>query len=89
MNTVYILTFPPKVRADPAEYAGILEPNRHGVILNINGRQSTCLPSVWEQIPDPAEFLANLCRKQGSEPEAWKSPGAVLHVYTALVLDES
>ena len=86
--TVSLLTFPARVQAVPAEFAGILEPHRSGVILEINGRQSTFLPTVWEQIPDAATFLSALSRKQGAGPEDWKSPGAVLHLYDALVLHE-
>lgn len=86
--SISILTFPARVNAEPARFAEVLKPLRDGVILSIDGRQSTFLPEVWEQIPEPAEFLAHLCRKQGSAPEAWKSAGAVMHTYTALVLHE-
>jgi AMMECR1 domain-containing protein len=40
---------------------------------------------VWRDIPDPEEFLASLSRKQGSPPDAWRSPSAVLYRYAAYV----
>ena len=44
-----------------------------GVIIVRQGRRSVYLPEVWKQIPDPAEFLSRLCRKQGAPPDAWRS----------------
>ena len=41
-----------------------------GVILGDRFRRATFLPQVWEKIPDPAEFLDNLCYKMGVEPAA-------------------
>lgn len=87
--TVSVLTYPAKVKAEPAQFSTILRPKRDGVILTIGGRQSTFLPEVWEEIPQPPEFLAHLCLKQGSPPEAWKSPEAVMHTYTAFVMHET
>ena len=86
--TISILTFPARVKAQPADFTKVLRPRRDGVILAINGRQSTFLPEVWEEIPEPTEFLGHLCRKQGSQPEAWKSSDAVMYTYTAFVMHE-
>lgn len=86
--SISVLTFPAKVNAEPARFAEILQPHRDGVILTIDGRQSTFLPEVWEQIPDRVEFLDQLCRKQGSLPGSWNSSGAVMHTYTAFVMHE-
>ena len=86
--SVSILTFPSRLQASPESYAEVLETRRPGAILEINGRQSTFLPSVWKQIPDPVAFLSALSEKQGAAPDAWKSPGAILHLYDALVLHE-
>jgi len=43
-------------------------PGEHGVILRLDGRRATFLPSVWEQLPDFDTFFAHLCRKAGLEP---------------------
>uniref|UniRef100_UPI00187D3453 AmmeMemoRadiSam system protein B n=1 Tax=Candidatus Magnetaquicoccus inordinatus TaxID=2496818 RepID=UPI00187D3453 len=34
-----------------------LQPGVHGVILSKGGRRATFLPQVWEQLPDPRQFL--------------------------------
>lgn len=61
-----------------------LEQHRLGVIIEYQGRRSTFLPVVWEELTDPAEFLKQLCRKQGSPGDCWKNSQAVIHVYGAL-----
>lgn len=35
--------------------------------------RATFLPQVWEKLPDPAEFLDNLCYKMGAKPDLWRS----------------
>lgn len=45
-----------------------LEPFKHGVILELDGRRATFLPQVWEQFPDFQDFMVNLCRKAGLDP---------------------
>ena len=42
-----------------------LRPHVDGVILKDGLRRATFLPQVWEKIPDPSEFLDNLCYKMG------------------------
>jgi AmmeMemoRadiSam system protein A len=50
-----------------------LRPHVDGVILRADHqRRATFLPQVWEKIPDPAEFLDNLCYKMGLEPDLWR-----------------
>jgi AmmeMemoRadiSam system protein B/AmmeMemoRadiSam system protein A len=58
-------------------------PRKHGVIVSREGRAGLFLPQVWEQIPDKAEFLGELCsQKAGLERECWKDPGTRLSVFT-------
>jgi len=42
-----------------------IRPGIDGVILRLDGRQATFLPSVWEQLPDFDTFFAHLCQKAG------------------------
>jgi AmmeMemoRadiSam system protein A len=49
-----------------------LRPQVDGVILRDAFRRATFLPQVWEKIPDPAEFLNNLCYKMGASPDLWR-----------------
>lgn len=48
-------------------------PHVDGVILRDDSyHRATFLPQVWEKIPDPVEFLDNLCYKMGVEPDLWR-----------------
>ena len=50
-----------------------LRPHVDGVILKeAYGRRATFLPQVWEKIPDPSDFLDNLCYKMGSNKNLWR-----------------
>jgi hypothetical protein len=49
----------------------MLRPGVDGVILEWRGARATFLPQVWEQLPDPREFLAALKRKAGLTPGFW------------------
>ena len=44
-----------------------IKPNIHGVILQKDGRRSTFLPQVWEQLPSFEEFFSHLCHKGSFE----------------------
>jgi uncharacterized protein, PH0010 family len=50
-----------------------LHPHVDGVILQDAFHRATFLPQVWEKIPDPADFLDNLCYKMGIKPDVWRS----------------
>ena len=39
--------------------------------LEADGRRATFLPKVWEQLPDPREFLRHLRRKAGLPETGW------------------
>lgn len=66
---------------NPDEMVQRLQPGVHGVILHYKGRRATFLPQVWQQLPDPAHFLQNLCLKAGAPGDCWRQ-GARLEVYT-------
>ena len=48
-----------------------LRPNVDGVVFEYGHYRSTFLPQVWEQLPEPAEFLAHLKRKAGLPVDFW------------------
>ena len=58
-----------------------LHPGLDGVILRDGFRRATFLPQVWEKIPDPLEFLANLCYKMGVAPDTWKRKHLEVLIY--------
>jgi AmmeMemoRadiSam system protein A len=57
---------------DTADLLSKLRPHVDGVILRDGRRRATFLPQVWEKIPDPAEFLDNLCYKMGVSDNTWR-----------------
>lgn len=56
----------------PEDLLRLLRPNIDGVVLRDGLRRATFLPQVWEKIPDPAEFLEELCMKMGAQPDLWR-----------------
>jgi AmmeMemoRadiSam system protein A len=50
-----------------------LIPNKHGVILELDGRRATFLPQVWEQLPDFNSFMTHLIQKAGLNPSQLSS----------------
>lgn len=48
-----------------------LRPGIDGIVFELGERRSTFLPQVWEQLPEPWEFLAHLKRKAGLPPSFW------------------
>ena len=69
---VSILSTPRRIRASSeAELLGALNPDAEGLIIRDGDRQALFLPSVWEQLPDPAQFLAHLRAKAGLASNHW------------------
>jgi len=50
-----------------------LRPGIDGLILRDGMHSGTFLPSVWEKLPSPREFLLHLKRKAGLGPRHWSS----------------
>lgn len=65
----------------PEEIERKLRPGIDGVILERFGARATFLPQVWEDLPDPVEFLARLCQKAGLPADAWRQPGTRIFTY--------
>lgn len=81
--SVSVLTQPAPI--DVASYADLrarLRPGVDGLVVDATGHRATFLPSVWEELPDPEEFLSALWRKAGLPQRAWPS-GIRLATYTA------
>ncbi len=57
--------------ASEADLLAQLRPGVDGLVLHEGGRRATFLPSVWEQLPDPQQFLANLKIKAGLPVNHW------------------
>jgi len=50
-----------------------LRPHIDGIILKDGLRRATFLPQVWEKLPEPSEFMDNLCYKMGAAHQLWRS----------------
>jgi hypothetical protein len=55
-----------------------LRPGLDGVVLESGAHRATFLPQVWDQLPDPRQFLAHLKAKAGLPPGFW---GAQVRLY--------
>jgi len=78
---VSLLTAPVPMRfTDEADALRQLRPHIDGVIFATAGRRSTFLPQVWEQLPEPRQFMAHLKQKAGLPADYW-SPDVELQRY--------
>lgn len=65
----------------PEDLLSKLRPGLDGVVLRDGRRRATFLPQVWEKVPDPADFLDNLCYKMGAEPDIWRKKHLDVLIY--------
>jgi len=79
---VSILTEPRTLEYEGADQLlARLRPGVDGVIIRQGGASATFLPQVWEQLPEPADFLNHLCRKAGLSPQEWRRGGLEVQTY--------
>lgn len=64
-----------------SDLPGLLHPGEDGVILKDGYKRATFLPQVWEQLPDPDEFLSHLCAKMGASADLWKRKVLEVSIY--------
>jgi AmmeMemoRadiSam system protein A len=60
-----------------------LRPRKDGIVLELGHRGATFLPAVWEQLPNPTDFLEQLKWKAGLDPSAWDD-GLRFYRYTTV-----
>jgi AMMECR1 domain-containing protein len=74
--------------ADEADLLRQLRPGMDGLILEgPGGHKGTFLPSVWESLPDPEQFLSHLRLKAGLPGDYWDERMQVLR-YTTEAFEE-
>ena len=56
----------------PADLFAQLVPGEDGIALEYDAHASNFLPQVWEVLPVPAAFLAELAQKAGLPPRGWE-----------------
>jgi AmmeMemoRadiSam system protein B/AmmeMemoRadiSam system protein A len=70
--SISVLTPPRPMQVnDQADLLSQLRPRQDGLIIEDRGRSALFLPSVWEQLPDPAAFLTHLKAKAGMRADHW------------------
>jgi AmmeMemoRadiSam system protein A len=57
---------------------GQLRPGVDGIVFRYGRHRSTFLPQVWESLPDPHSFMAQLKRKAGLPADFWHAEVSVL-----------
>lgn len=86
---ISVLSVPEKLDYSGADdLIAKLIPEKHGVIISRGSRKATFLPQVWQQLPDPVQFLKHLCSKAGLNVFSWREPDFQVQVYEAEVFAE-
>ena len=86
---VSILTKPVLLKYETADQLiSKLRPGIDGVIVKKGNAGATFLPQVWEQLPEPVEFLEHLCEKAGLSSNAWQSGELVVSTYQVQYFEE-
>jgi AmmeMemoRadiSam system protein A len=87
---VSILTEPlPLAYRDSQDLIQKLRVNVDGVIIRKGNTSATFLPQVWEQLPQPENFLNHLCMKAGLPADAWKHSELEVLTYQVQYFEET
>lgn len=62
-----------------------LKPGIDGLILQVGSRRSTFLPTVWESLKKPEQFLRQLKQKAGLPPDYWSDNFRIYRYHTELI----
>jgi AmmeMemoRadiSam system protein A len=65
-----------------------IRPKIDGVILRKDQASATFLPQVWEQLPQPHDFLTHLCLKAGLASDAWQHSELEISTYQVQYFEE-
>jgi AmmeMemoRadiSam system protein A len=87
---VSVLSVPePLSFSSPEDLLKKLRPHVDGVVLKMGMSRATFLPQVWEQLPDPNDFLSHLSAKAGLSSRAWREAGTEVMTYQVEAFKES
>jgi AmmeMemoRadiSam system protein A len=82
---ISILTEPQPLQfTDASDLLKKLQPGKDGVILKYGYQSSTFLPQVWEQLPDPEQFLSHLAIKAGLPADWWQKEDIQIETYQVI-----
>lgn len=86
---VSILTPPQNLNySDADDLLRQLRPGIDGVILRKGLAGATFLPQVWEQLPQPENFLSQLCLKAGLSEKTWQEGSVEIETYQVQSFEE-
>jgi AmmeMemoRadiSam system protein A len=69
---ISLLTPPQRMQFhDEADALSQMRPGVDGIVFEYGHHRSTFLPQVWEQLPDPHQFMAHLKLKAGLPANFW------------------
>ena len=86
---VSILSEPrPLYYREAADLLKKIRPHIDGVILRKDPASATFLPQVWEQLPQPQDFLTHLCLKAGLASDAWQHSELEVSTYQVQYFEE-
>jgi AmmeMemoRadiSam system protein A len=71
----------PLVYEHPEDLPRLLHPKRDGVVLRDGVNRATVLPQVWDKLPDPEDFLSQLCLKMGAPADLWRRRKLKVEIY--------
>lgn len=72
----------------PDDLIAKLRPGVDGVVVESGWNRATFLPQVWEKLPDPHQFLRQLCRKAYLPANAYRKPGLDVYTYQVEKFEE-
>ncbi len=72
LEVSYLTPLKPLQYSHPEDLPQLLRPGVDGVVLSDGLHKATFLPQVWNQLPDPEDFLSQLCLKMGAAPDLWR-----------------
>jgi hypothetical protein len=86
---VSVLTPPaPLAYRDGQDLIAKLRAHVDGVIIRKGHASATFLPQVWEQLPEPSEFLSHLCMKAGLAADEWRRGKIEVQTYQVQHFEE-
>ena len=72
----------PLIVSDEAQLLRELQPGVDGLLLKAGMSQATFLPAVWQQLPNPGEFVRQLKLKAGWRSDSWPADARVYRYTT-------
>ncbi len=75
----------PMLFSSELDLLGQLQPGIDGLILQEGKRRGTFLPSVWQSLPEPEQFLRHLKYKAGLAPDYWSKTLQIYRYTTEII----